>query len=207
MNRVTFLRVLVLLTIATATLADSASSQTYSARDLYIRWVGVVDNGEGAPPRFKWDPFRHGHKGNLHLNLYSRGRKVEIFDHTKKKYVSDIVIRGPSEDEFIDGDQKCLDRFVYIGRISPRQTIRVYIWESDPGGAILGRGHDVLFDREIDGPGIWRSKIRADKKARKIARRRRADRWIQKVWSPGLKKGIPAMFVEIGEEHPPCRLK
>lgn len=161
----------------------------YSQCDkYYIRWVGVVDNGEG-------DNWPHGPLGNLHIQLYDCAGKE----------ISHKVLTGPSDNEFLDGDQAYY--CIYIGT---NECIRyVKIWESD-GNTLIGidwkkvglsnRKHDMLFEGVPGKAGIWYSAQTANSDARSNAIRRGANSWVQNVWPTGIHQGVPALFLEVSCE-------
>jgi len=148
------------------------------SQKLYIKWVGVIDNGEG-------NDWPHGPLGNLHVQLYDwRGKE---YDH--------FILTGPSKKEFRDGDQAWYS--IYIGSIMKNRPLYLKIWESDPGGRWLGRKNDVLFQAWITNPGLWYSGKAAPRDARNNAIRRGANNWAKKVWRGGIRPGIPKMFIKI----------
>ena len=156
----------------------SIFSSPINAQDLYLTWVGVVDNGEG-------DDWPHGPLGNLHLVLYNAQGKE--YSHT--------ILTGPSNNEFKDGDQASYSAYLGWGTYS--QPIFVKIYESDPGGKWLGRSHDVLFEAWVTKPGLWYSGLAAPADARRNAIRRGANNWAREVWNGGIRSGIPKIFLEI----------
>lgn len=150
--------------------------------DLYITWIGVIDNGEG-------DKWPHGPYGNLHLQLYDcDGREVDHF-----------VLEGPSKKEFRDGDEA-----FYCIKINSGSCVNyIKIWESDTnkwGGinwkAIARRKHDVLFSGVPNSPGIWESGRPAKDDAVRNVQRRGNIRWIDNV-SGNIRRGMPSLYVRV----------
>ncbi len=159
--------------------AVPAQDETVSGppSSLYFHWIGVVDNGEGDGA--------HGPHGNLHIDVWdARGRKI----------VDNNVLVGPSNGDFLDGDQGSY--FFSVGTISKyNRAIRIRIWESDPGPF---RSHDVLFDQWISGPGIYGSGYAAGSVAVRNALRRGATKWVNEI-GYYLHHGIPKVFLEVIE--------
>lgn len=171
-----------LIALLCVTLNYSIGAQCNS---YYLTWVGVIDNGEG-------DKWPHGPLGNLHIQLYDCAGKE----------VSHRVLTGPSDREFLDGDQAnyCL----YIG--NPECVNYVRIWESDGntwGGidwkkvGFSNRKHDLLFEGVPAQAGIWYSSQAANQDARINAIRRGANSWVENVWTGGIREGVPKIFLEI----------
>jgi hypothetical protein len=160
-------------------------------QNLYLTWVGVVDNGEG-------NGGIHSAEGNLHMQIYNdQGKEME---HT--------ILTGPSKNEFLDGDEASY--FKYLGPLFNGRPIRVKIWESDGAGIpgtgidfgrfgmwLTGRQHDLLFDAWITAPALWQSGSAAARDAINNAINRGANEWAMNVWNGGVRPGIPKMFVRI----------
>lgn len=168
--KITFFALLVLL------LADVSLLSAQYVRNYYITWIGVIDNGEG-------DDWPHGPLGNLHLQLYDcNGREIS---HT--------IIEGPSNDEWLDGDQG--NYCIYIG--NPNCVYYVKIWESDGGSIYPGRADDMLYEGCPNSPGLWYSGYRANNDACINAIRRGANSWVKEVWDSGITSGVPAVFIKV----------
>jgi hypothetical protein len=148
-------------------------------QNYYITWIGVIDNGEG-------DDWPHGPYGNLHIQLYN----------CQEKEVSHTIITGPSNNEWLDGDNGYY--CIYAGNRYCNYYVK--IWESDGGStwqSAFGRKDDMLYEGWINNSGIWYSGYAAHDDARRNAINRGANSWVYNVWSNGIVPGVPAMFIEV----------
>jgi len=122
--------VLLLLINTKKLIADIISESKICYGSLYINWIGVIDNGEG-------DYYPHGPWGNFHYI-------IAPFDYTcppNKDFDWDDkdknVLPGPSNNEFIDGDEIKYDKPIKVYNwTNEKEKIKLIIYESDPNKTI-----------------------------------------------------------------------
>jgi hypothetical protein len=117
-----------------------------------------------------------------------------LYGSDNKEYAH-FILRGPSNREFLDGDQISYYD-VYVGTTFElaESGFLLQIWESDDWGG----GPDVLFEEWISGPGLYYSRWAAGSDAVNNAYRRGANSWAPSVWQGGVQHGMPILFVQIG---------
>ena len=154
------------------------------ASDLFLKWIGFVDNMEGDNPP-------HGPSGSFHLDIYD-----ENGSRTRRYHLGKGVH---------DGDELAFEN-LYLG--TGRVIIR--IWESDtmnpwPGvlplgtsdwGGLFGRKHDVGVYDWVSSGGIWWTTRRARPDAIENVRESQPS-WLHRVWNKPVADGIPTLFFEI----------
>jgi len=196
---------------------------------LGIKWIGVIDNGEGPKKRFWSKPStwgEHGPEGSLHLLIFNSymGNKIppcsiKSISRMKKH----IHLKGPTNNEWIDGDQFTYDPPLEICKLKTinksstnTDKLFIYIYESDPDLGTNLRDHDTIFNNyinpyQIQSHTIYSSNIIVNsKKIINEAKKNNAEKWFhKKICSDfmkiktkklnelsGLKKGMPKMYIE-----------
>lgn len=152
---------------------------------LAIGWMGVIDNGEGSNPP-------HGPLGNLH---------VEIWDLSGNR-IHHSILPGPTNAEWDDGDKATLN----IGFYWQGHTVfTVRIYESDPGGPLLGRKHDNLFIQTVyykdikSNPRVFSSYMNAEPDAINRAHQRNGSYRTKWWFHKHCHRGVPVkkMYIEL----------
>lgn len=157
---------------------------------LTIQWAGVIDNGEG-------DDWPHGKLASLHVLIYPELRYCPGSRKSYSDYLQHVYLNGPSNYEWEDGDAKRMDLCLFRWR-SFNDAVTIVVYESDPGG--IGRSHDELFCATIRRRGtgdllVVESHLQAAADAVRNCRWRGIT-WHEKVWSYGLNRAIPKMFLQ-----------
>ncbi len=111
---------------------------------LLIKWAMTVDNAEGSGGY-------HGPLGSLHIRLYNSGNNCY---NGQANYpgglVGDLILPGPTENEWDDGDYKEWEPYGYYLWDWALPEIKVFLYESDPNFIIPGlREHDPVFCSNI----------------------------------------------------------
>lgn len=173
-------------------------SGAHAGHDLYLTWVGIVDNLEG-------DGGLHGPSGSFHLDVYSNDGRHLAHHHLGKG--------------ILDGDELHLD--IRLGTLGlDGDYLRVVIWESDPMAAgtfgkfvplhkigkalnigtdwsgALGRKHDIGVDAWINSEGLYSSRDPAADDALSNVRASRAA-WVERVWPDSDLRGISRIFFRV----------
>lgn len=177
------------------------SSSKYG--DLVLEWAGVIDNKEGKDGI-------HGPFGNFHILIYDASKPCYGGRSSYPVPLRHIVLPGPNNTgnrcEWDDGDQMNYDRLDLFQWRSQRDSVKVFIYESDPSGELpklISRKHDPVFCRVIErnegGPEFVSSNIPAMRHTI-VSGKTRSKLWIEKVrsiWNKGLESDMPSMFVEL----------
>lgn len=181
---------------------------------LKIKWAGVIDNGEG-------DDCPHGPFGKLYVLIYPSHYNCPGSRKSYNGYLKKKVLNGPSSGkyckvspyanyEWLDGDALQMETRIY-NWVHPNQEILVVIYESDgsewKGIPVPGRSHDMLFCYQVSRQATMNDYIvlgdryRTAKDGPIINCRRSGITWHYDVWSNGLNRGIPKMFIQVTTEY------
>jgi len=187
----------------------SVKEKTNYNGSLYVKWAGVIDNGEG-------DDCPHGPWGNLYVAIYPMNNSSRCPNIYSDPYHSRTVMEGPSSgkcnyvvkkvkasDEWLDGDAMRMNFPVYNWRHN-NETVIMVIFESDGSSWIApNRRHDILFCHEIsrrstvNGSQVFSDENRkAHSDAVRNCKNGRIS-WYRDVWSGGLRSGMPKIFVQL----------
>ncbi len=154
---------------------------------LMINWMGVLDNEEQSGGI-------HGPWGNFHVLIYSAQQSCYGSASSYPKPLSSFVVRGPSKNEWDDGDNMYMKVEVFKWR-SLHDSVLVFIYESDPSFFIFRRKHDPVFCSVISSDKTSKvlllySRYIANKKAIKRAIARGCKVWMD-IKTPSL---LPELF-------------
>jgi hypothetical protein len=98
---------------------------------LVLKWLGVVDNGEG-------DDYPHGPLGSLHMLTFPFNKRGT---NDWRGPLTHVYLNGPSSNEWYDGDEMTYPNLLVREWYDPDAEYAILIYESDPGPF---REHDVL---------------------------------------------------------------
>ena len=117
---------------------------------LLIKWAMTVDNAEGSAGGNWWEPWEHGPIGNLHIRLYNPAIPCfgEQTDYPAG-YSTDMVLPGPTENEWDDGDYREWEPYGYYLWDWTLDNIKVFLYESDQHYGTGLRKHDPVFCSNI----------------------------------------------------------
>jgi hypothetical protein len=193
--------------ITSAKVISKMADNSSKYGELVIDWAGVIDNKEG-------EDGIHGPYGNFHIFVYNASEPCYGESSSYPVPLRHIVLPGPNNTgnlcEWEDGDQMDYDRLGLFQWRGQRDSVKVFIYESDPSGelpTLISRKHDPVFCQVINrvegGPEFFSSKIPALRHTI-ISGKNRSKLWIDKVrsiWDKGLESDMPSMFVELETVH------
>lgn len=177
----------------------NAQNNNDSFGSLMINWMGVIDNEEQSGGL-------HGPWGNFHVLIYPAEQLCFGSASSYPKPLHSFVVRGPSKNEWDDGDNMNMQVEVFKWR-NKHDSILVYIYESDPSFFIFRRKHDPVFCSVISNDKTSKavllySHYTAKRKAIKRAIERGCKKWVD-IRIPNLssellknKPNFPKTFIE-----------
>lgn len=197
--------------ITSAKVIGELAGNTSRYGELVIHWAGVIDNKEGKDGI-------HGPYGNFHVLVYDAGEPCYGERRSYPVPLRHLVLPGPNNTgqrcEWEDGDQQDYDRLGLFEWRGERDSVKVFIYESDPSRELpnlISRKHDPVFCRVVDknqgGSELYLSDIPAPNHA-VVSGRNRSRLWIDKVrsiWDGGLEPNMPSMFVRLGTVYDGAR--
>jgi len=142
-NKIQITKIAFLLCISLFSQIGLIGQAPKTAEKLLIKWAMTVDNGEGT----EWP---HGPIGNLHIRLYN----PDVFCYGPQSYypdgyASDLILQGPTQNEWDDGDYKEYLPYGYYLWDWDLDEVKVFIYESDKHYGTGLREHDPVFCYDI----------------------------------------------------------
>jgi hypothetical protein len=187
--------------ISSAKVISEIADNSSRYGELVVDWAGVIDNKEGKNGI-------HGPYGNFHILVYDANRPCYGLKSSYPVPLRHIVLPGPNNTghlcEWEDGDQMDYDRLGLFQWRGERDSVKVFIYESDPSRELpklISRKHDPVFCEVIDryegDPKLYLSNIPAVTHVVGSGKNRSLP-WIDRVksiWDKGLVSSMPSMFV------------
>lgn len=133
---------------------------TINLGQLYIKWAGIIDNGEG-------DDCPHGPTSSLHVLIYPGTSDCPGNQKKYSGFYKETMLRGPESRDFcplffffpkpdrewLDGQDMQMDLSIYNWKYFNEEVLLV-IYEADPlFWKIPLREHDMLFCYKVSRQG------------------------------------------------------